>query len=460
MGEPRREQSPTAVEEARIKGRLGRMRDALQARASAVWRRDRALLHGPAALANRSARVAILVGRGIVQHRLGLQSAALTYYTVFSLVPVLVVVLWIRRAVSHVSPVAPVSEAVPSQDHLVHGNSELCKMVTRIFHAVQATSHATTGVLGLLALLYAITRLFRYSERALDIIAASERRPMRATRLLGYLALLILPPAVLVVSGLLVGAAHRVFEGPFGHLLGAVPGLKVAGGAAFGLGIVWLGITIFYSAAGRARIAFASAAVGGAFAAVGLPVVLWAFAEFQIGASRASATQSGLAAGPVFLLWVFSSWYVVLIGAEIAVAHGVERILIHGATTFHLDGLGEQEAGVAIMMRAARGGPVTVDGLARDLRLPPHLVRPICLRLAGRGLLRRTGDGFTLARRPDDIGLPAVLDAVERDPGLDAAHDEALATLGPETRAAVTSSMAPPRADDPHPSLADLSDGV
>ena len=62
-----------------------------------------------------------------------------------------------------------------------------------------------------------------------------------------------------------------------------------------------------------------------------VPMVFLLFAKFQIGVSRSDALQGGAAAGPVFLLWVYTSWFVVLIGAEIAVAHEVEKILIHGA---------------------------------------------------------------------------------------------------------------------------------
>lgn len=157
-------------------------------------------------------------------------------------------------------------------------------------------------------------------------------------------------------------------------------------------------------------------------AAIALVSVLWAFARFQIGMSRGNSVQFGATAGPVFLLWAFSSWFVVLLGAEIAVAHSVDRVLLHGAWCFHLDALAEQETGVEIMMRAARTN-VGVDGLARELRLAPQLVRRIGLRLCERGLLADAGlDRFALACDPDRTSVVQTMDALARDPVLDSAR--------------------------------------
>src|SRR5271169_1312535 len=96
-----------------------RTRAALQALGRRAWNRDRAELHGPAALGNRVLRIAILVVRGISSHRLGVQAAALTHYTVFSLVPLLVVALWILKAFDHLS-IKPA--AMPVATAMTRGN--------------------------------------------------------------------------------------------------------------------------------------------------------------------------------------------------------------------------------------------------------------------------------------------------------------------------------------------------
>ena len=398
---------------------IGGARDAVQTRARDVWRRDRASLRGAKAVTNRILRVAIISLRGIWAHRLGLQAAALTYYTVFSLVPLLVVALWVLKAFGRLPVEAP---AMPVATEMAEGNAALHSVLGRLLENLNHTSQVTTGVVGLIALLYTVVRLFTRTERALDLIALSTTRKPQLLRLFGYLALLLLPPLLGLVAGAIAGASHSTIGSKISGLFDSAPRLKLALAAGLGLAGAWLAIAIFYSAAARARIAFSSALVGAAVAAFLLFAVLWVFAEFQIGMSRGNSVQFGTTAGPVFLLWTFSSWYVVLFGAEVAVGHGVDRVLVHGAWCFRLDAVGEQETGLEIMLRATRAS-VTVDGLACELRLAPQLVRGIGSRLLACGLLADAGrDRFALARTPDRISVAEVIDAVVRDPALDSAR--------------------------------------
>jgi membrane protein len=426
-------------------------RDAIKTRAGDVWRRDRAGLRGGRALTNRISRIAIVTLRGISVHGLGLQAAALTYYTVFSLVPLLVVVLWVLKTFDRLSIKPP---AMPVATAVTKGNAALHGLLQKLFENVNHTTQVTSGIVGLVALLYAVVRLFLHTERALDLIAASTKREAKLSRLFGYLALLLLPPLLGLVAGLLTGAIHHTIGSEVSRLVGSTARLKIAFGATLGLTASWLAVSIFYSAAARARIAFSSAAVGGAAATILLSTVLWVFAEFQIGMSRGNSVQFGATAGPVFLLWAFVSWFVVLLGAEIAVGHSVDRVLVHGAWCFRLDAVAEQETGVEIMVRAARAS-VCVDDLARELRVAPQLIREIAARLVERGLLVDAGlDWFTLAGKPERIGVADIMDAVARNPDLDAARQ---ARLDQHRSARVVAALASRPIPEVGPTLQELA---
>jgi hypothetical protein len=202
-------------------------------------------------------------------------------------------------------------------------------------------------------------------------------------------------------------------------------------GFLFAFGALWLAVTLLYTAAVRARIPFTSAAAGGALAALALVVISWVFANLQIGVSHANAVSSGFLAIPVFLVWAKASWYAVLVGAEVAVAHRTDSVLDHGAATFRLDCAGERKAGVAIVLQLTRalavspGAAVNEDELARDLRLPPSIVRDLCFRLVRRGLVDENVRGFYLRGDPETMTFEAVSEAIDRDPALDQAAIEA-----------------------------------
>jgi membrane protein len=419
----------------RIKATINRAISGLRRHSRAVWHRDRAALGGWAALWTRFARIATWSVRGVVTLGLSTQAAALAYYTMFSIVPILVVVLWALKLFHLIGYLTP-PEAMPNpaEVQLPNANALLRQAVRGILVAVQNAGRLETGLAGLAALLYGVIRQVGHVERALDTIASAHDRPPRYRRMLGYLALLALPPALFIVSGLL-RVVERLPGGVtvtrwISWLLAHAPMLKSALGVVIGLALLCLALAIFYSSAARARIVFRSALFGGALGALALAVVLWVFMRLQIGVSRAGALQSGLAAVPVFLLWAFSSWLVVLIGAQVAVAHELDGILVHGARALRLDPYGEQVAGLQIMLettrralfsadeRAGGGAPddaraATTNELARDLRLLPEEVRDVARRLETAGLLHEPTTGtYRLACDPDRTGLRDVVGAM------------------------------------------------
>ena len=131
-------------------------RESIQTRARDVWRRDRGPLRGVRALANRILRISIIAIRGIWAHRLGLHAAALTYYTVFSLVPLLVVSLWVLKAFDRLPSEAP---AMPVATQMTRGNAALHAVLQKLFENLNHTAQVTSGIVGLIALLYTVVRL-------------------------------------------------------------------------------------------------------------------------------------------------------------------------------------------------------------------------------------------------------------------------------------------------------------
>ncbi len=413
-----------------VRSLLARATAAVRRYAHAVWARDRAGMVGWESLRNRLLRIGIWTARGIYTHRLSLEAAALTYYTIFSIVPVLVVLIWALKAFHLLPLLIEAAPKLPAEESMLHAAART------IMTVVERAGRADSGVAGLLALCFAAFKMFRHVERAIDHIANARERPPVYWRMFGFLALLLFPLVLLLVIAVVTGLSMRAEETLAGRkialLAAALPLLRSATGAAIGLGGFGLGIAIFYASAARARIRFGSAAVGGLLAAAVLLAMTWAFVRFQIGVAQASMVAVGVAALPVFLLWSFAAWYVVLVGAEIAVAHDLDRTLRHGARTWSLSPAAEEAAAIALLIEVARTpAPLTTAALARTLRLLPATVRGLAVRLAAGGFLRRTSDNrVALACDPEATTLGDVLDAIARLPRAGAGHWAAAAVRG------------------------------
>ena len=388
----------------------------------------------------------------------------MTYYTVFSIVPVLVVVLGILKGLGYLAHLVP-AVPVAAPERSLSDNGLLGRATKHILSAANQTLRVESGLVGLAALIYGVARLFKNIENTIDDVAGAQESRPRYYRLLGYLVLLLLPGILAAMLSALIAIGAGL-----SHLIGTLPHLRIVAGGLAIMAAVWIGLATLYAAAARARIGLSSAAVGGAVAAILLTLVLWAFVRFQIGASHASALQSGFAAGPVLLLWIYSSWYVVLIGAEIAIGHGLDRVLVHGAGGWRLDAAGQRAASVAIMAQVARAtqaappeaAPVTLNELARTLRLFPRAIQPVCRKLVAGGLLKWTdGAGYRLARDPRDITVASILEELARDRTvdrtLDGARTQIEAQLGPRGRAALADGApTPARPQGGTPTLRDL----
>jgi len=367
-----------------------RVRAAVMRFAAGVWGTDRTRLPVWASGANRALRLLLWAVRGMIKHRLSVQAAAMTYHTAFSVAPVLAVALWVVKELQGRQP-GLTQQLIGDSDGLLAGNPLLHQALTELLRAVQRTGQRLSGVVGLAVVLYGVLRLFVNVEQALGAIAGTRDRNPPVRRARGYLVLLAMPALLLAAV-----TAVLSWRGPLlvalGRLMRALPGSAWVAGTLVGLASVALGLGVLYTAGLPARIGHRSVAVGAVIGAILLGLVLWVFVRFQIGVGRSSALFSGLAAVPVYLLWVFVSWYVVLVGAEIAVGHDADRLLSGGARVLELDAARQQAVAVAILERAARAAaagapPLTIAGLSRQLALFPGEVQAVCERLCDRGLL-------------------------------------------------------------------------
>ena len=348
-------------------------------------------------------------------NRLSHQAAALAYYTVFTIVPILVVALWALKAF-HVHPLSHAREARPrrmaeatSEVRFPNANVLLREAVRGILVAVERAGRLETGIVGLAALAVRRDQSVIHVESALDTIAGARDRPPRYRRMLGYLALLALPPALFVVRACCACFAHLPVGTTLARwtpwLLATCRSSSRRWASSSGWGLLCVALAIFYASAARARIASVGASFGGALGAVMLAGVLWAFTRLQIGVSRAGALESGMAADAGFLLWSFSSWLVILIGAQIAVAHELDGVLIHGARTLQLDPYGEQMAAAWRSWSRPRGALSSDDAARRRRRRrhgqrarPPAALAPgtsasVAGRLRAAGILRQADAG-------------------------------------------------------------------
>jgi membrane protein len=183
---------------------------------------------------------------------------------------------------------------------------------------------------------------------------------------------------------------------------------------------VCVAFTFIYAFIPNTRVRFGSALTGGVFAGVAWQLVGRLFAAFVVGSVKYEAIYSGFAILIMFMIWLYVSWLILLVGAQIAFYHQHPHLTGRRRNAVSAGNAAAERAGLTIMYLVGRShlagaAPWTRDRLVDHLGLHADVTGQILDRLTTQRLLvATTGDpaGLVPGRALEAIGLKDVIDAV------------------------------------------------
>jgi membrane protein len=188
---------------------------------------------------------------------------------------------------------------------------------------------------------------------------------------------------------------------------------------SFPLVLVFFAFLLAYTVVPYTRVRLKSAVVGAAVAAVLFELAKHAFAYWAGQTVRYSAVYGSLAVVPIFLIWLYITWIVVLLGLEVAFTHQHFLMLLRsravgGPAECDRVGLGLRVAALTAERFSSGADPPTADQLSRRLLAPTGAVEAAIERLVGHGLLRwvalgQDTEGLVPARPPDRLQVSEVI---------------------------------------------------
>jgi membrane protein len=188
---------------------------------------------------------------------------------------------------------------------------------------------------------------------------------------------------------------------------------------------IWIAFTFIFVFMPNTKVRFKSALIGGIVAGTIFQIVQWVYINFQIGVAKYGAIYGSFAALPLFLLWLQTSWLIVLFGAEVSFAHqNVETYEFEPdcLTVSHsFKTLLSLLVTRRLVQRFCDGEkPGDAAQLSHELEIPVRLVRQILYELSESGVLSevRKVEDKELAYQPaidvDKITVKFVIDRVEQ----------------------------------------------
>lgn len=257
------------------------------------------------------------VFKGFIDDDCYLKASALTFYSLLSIVPILAVLFGIAKGFGF--------EELLQQnlEDKFSGQKEVVNLAIDFSHKLlQSVQGGIIAGIGVVLLLWTAFGLLNNIESALNTIWKIKKGRSYGRKINDFLAFLIICPIIfIIVSSLNVYISAQITLNPHNYaIIKATSPILVYIIKLFPYFLSWILFSFVYLILPHAPVSFRSGAIAGIVAGTVFQIWQWAYIKFQIGASSYSPVYGSFAALPLFLIWLQSSWLIVLAGAEIAAA--------------------------------------------------------------------------------------------------------------------------------------------
>ena len=364
----------------------------------------------------RQLRIFSLAVKGFNEDKCLTKATALTFYTLFSIVPILALVFAISKGFGYEKDLQT----------LISGNyPEYKEVLDQAFISANSMLANTKGGIiagfGIVLLLWSVLKLLVSIEDNFNEIWEIKKGRTWIRKVTDYLAVMLISPLFLIIAGGLTVAVQA--------RLGNMQLLSFVGAFFIKLlayGLIASVFMFLYMVLPNTKVNFKSAAISAIIGAILFQLLQWAYVKFQIGANQLNAIYGGFAALPLFLIWVQYSWYVVLFGAEIAFAN---QNVDHYELENQIIKLSSRYKKVIALMIAnlvAKGfyngqKPLTSIEIAHKLDLPVRLARSIINEFVSAGIFieMKTEQEKEIAYQPgiteSKFTIKNVIEALEKN---------------------------------------------
>jgi len=327
----------------------------------------------------RQARIFLLALRGFNDDRCLLRASALTYYSLLSVVPLVAMAFGVSKGFGLEKRLEKhILQALPNQQEVA------ARIIEYARSFLENTQGGIIAGVGVAVLFWAVVRLMGNIEKSFnDIWGIRKGRPL-GRKFADYLSFMVIAPLLLVMAGsatVLITSEVKGIAQKMALLASAGPLVPVLL-KLLPYGAVWILFTLLYVLLPNTTVRFKSGFLGGILAGTMYQAVQWVYIQFQIGVSTYGAIYGSFAALPLFLVWLQTSWLVVLFGAEISfaeqnvdtyefepdcdkVSHHFKRILALRLTQLCVQGFQTSER------------PRTAEQFSASLEIPIRLVRQV-----------------------------------------------------------------------------------
>lgn len=376
----------------------------------------------------RQLRILVLSVRGFFADRCHLRASALTFYTLMAVVPVVALAFGIAKGFGFEEML---ERRLLEEFHGQEGKEFLYEVVTRVIAFAKSLLENVRGGLvagiGVAVLFWAVVKILGSTERAFNDIWGIKKSRAFVRKLTDYLFVVLVCPVLLIIASSVSVIVTR-------QVTSAVENIAVLEGTGLviliplrvlSFCVMWLLFAFLYIFLPNTRVNHRSGILAAILAGTLFQVLQWVCITAQIVVTRYNAVYGSFSALPLFLIWLQTSWLIVLFGAEFAFAHqNVETYEFEPdclRISYSFRKLLSLRVAHLLVKRFAVGlCPVTAAQVSHETEIPIRLVNQILYELTEAGVASEIGGGdykdvgYQPARAIDGLTVNYVVEALER----------------------------------------------
>lgn len=365
-----------------------------------IWSQRETELPPAKRLILRIAKICIIAARAPFNKQLINHASALSFTFLLSLIPLLAMIFSIAKGFGIQDKIEPLLLEKAG------GGEIAADLIPKIIEYVNNTNVAALGSIGLLFIAYTAISMLGQIEDSFNQIWTIKKPRAFIRKSSDYLSILIIVPLLLAVT---LGLSTTLSSHAFTQKLLEI-GLFAGAMKLFFLSLPWITsiliLTLLYIIIPNTTVRFFPALLAGTIIGCLLLLTQIIFIQFQIGVAKYNAIYGTFASVPIFMIWLQTTWILVLFG-------GVINFACQNVSKFHplefeknINFASKEKICLAVLLAVCRtfdrgDGPSGPATISNRLGLSESFVRNALARLLEIGKI------LPISNEENDLYVPA-----------------------------------------------------
>ncbi|MCX6302952.1 MAG: YihY/virulence factor BrkB family protein [Bacteroidia bacterium] len=357
----------------------------------AIWHTPLSELSKRKTFLIKQGRILFIAGKSSLKDKVDLRASALTFYTLMSIIPVIAIAFAIAKGFGldqNLQSIITNSKDFQSYSEI------LTPLLEKASQTVQNTSGGYIAGVGVIILFWSVVSLLSQIENSFNHIWQISSPRAWYRKFTDYLTIMLIAPVLLVISSsitVFISAYLTEFmtKAPILGFFKPVISFLIKFAPYL---LTWLILTLLFIVMPNAKVKFMPALISGIIAGTILKILQWVYLDLQFGITKLSAIYGGLAAVPLFIIFLQTSWIIVLLGAELSFANqNISRYESESealnVSHFHKRALIILIMNMIIRNFAIGEKAVSTEDIGKTLKIPVRLARDILKDLSSSNLV-------------------------------------------------------------------------